>query len=728
MTQEHVLPVLYDLTLAIGSETRFKPLLTRFLQRMLYHTSYPAGVFLLDLSVEGPDHRVEAVLGAVVGDYELLDREGQQLGLPAALVHGDIAREEHGTALLEDLAGSRYSAFLRLPVRGIGVILLLAPVMPETELPLMYMFQPVLAHLANALRMCRENEAQTMRLIDTSRNLEAQRHLMASVYDSLHAAVMITAENGNVIATNPAFTKITGYSHDEVAGHNPRMLSSGRHDREFYQTMWRNIAEHGFWQGEIWNRRKSGEIYPEWLSITRARDENSGVLHYVAIFSDITDQKAAQRKIEYMAHYDQLTGLPNRLLLQDRFERAAAYADGEGNSVALLFIDLDNFKYINDVFGHIMGDRVLRTVAQRLRDWLHVTDILSRHGGDEFVVVMSGIKDVSTVARAAENIVRLLREPLEIAGQVFHVGGSVGITLYPTDARDFDSLLRQADMAMYQAKAAGRDAYYFYTEAMNHASRDRLELDRRLRQGLEDGEFLLHFQPLVELSSRRITGVETLLRWSSQGMMISPAQFIPAAEESGLIIPLGEWVLRQACERVQAWRTAGDADLVVAVNLSTAQLRRGDIVATVRDVLATSGLPAASLELELTESMLIQDTDRMLEIVRELKALGVRLSLDDFGTGYSNMSYLQRLQVDKLKIDQSFVKNMTTSSEAAAIVRALIEMGRSLNLAITAEGIETEGQAGMLQGLSCHYGQGYLFCRPVPEPELLKLVARQGQG
>jgi diguanylate cyclase (GGDEF)-like protein/PAS domain S-box-containing protein len=724
MASEHILPVLYDLTLTISGETEFKPLLTRFLQRMLYHTSFPAGGFFLDLSpVDQGDGAVEATLGAVVGDYELLEREGQAMRLPAALLYGDIVREEKGGALLEQLGNGRYSSFLRLPVQGVGVILLLAPVIPKTELPLLHMFQPVLARLSNAVRLCRESEARLTKLLDASHNLEAQRYLLASVFDSMHAGVMITDEGGNIIATNPAFTRITGYSHDEVAGRNPRLLSSGRHDLAFYHAMWRSIAEHGYWQGEIWNRRKNGEIFPEWLSITKVRDEGSHEAHYVAVFSDITQQKAAQQKIEHMAHYDQLTGLPNRMLLQDRFERAVAYARREREKLALLFVDLDNFKYINDVFGHAMGDRVLRIVAHRLRDWLRVTDVLSRHGGDEFVVILTGIKDPGAVALAAEKIVQLMREPIEVDGKVFHIGASVGISLYPSDAEDFDALLSQADMAMYHSKATGRDAYHFFTESMNQLMRERLDIEHRLRNALEAGEFQLYYQPLIEFSSRRIVGAEALLRWpSATSNMVSPARFIPAAEENGLIVPLGEWVLQQACLCAQKWRENGMQEMVVSVNLSAAQLRRGDIVETVRNALLLSGLPAGCLELELTESMLIQNSDHTLEILGQLKALGVKLSLDDFGTGYSNISYLQRLQVDKLKIDQSFVRDMAVCDESAAIVRAMVEMGRSLHLTIVGEGVETEMQAGLLETLGCHYGQGYLFCRPISEQDFAELL------
>jgi diguanylate cyclase (GGDEF)-like protein/PAS domain S-box-containing protein len=725
MPPEHILPVLYDLTLTIGNETRPKPLLTRFLQRLLYHTSFPAGVFLfLPEMVDAAEGIMEARIGAVVGDYELLEREGENIRLPATLLLGDTARVSNAGALLKDLGGARYSAFLRLPVRGTGVILLLAQIMPETELPLIQMFQPILARLATAYRLCQESERRTQEMLEASRDLEAQRQLMTSVYDSLHVAVMITDSGGRIIATNPAFSRITGYGHDEIAGANPRILASGRHDGEFYRDMWAGIVKHGHWQGEIWNRRKGGEVYPEWLSITRMSDEVSGVTHYVGIFSDISEQKAAQEKIQYMAHYDHLTGLPNRVLLQDRFEQAVAHARRNNEQVAFLFLDLDNFKYINDVFGHATGDRVLCMVSQRLRDWLRVTDVLSRHGGDEFIVLLTGVRTTGAVALAAEKIVQMLREPFELDGNPFHIGVSIGISMFPQDGEDFDNLLRQSDMAMYHAKSSGRNAFYFYTQSMNQLMRERIELEQRLRDALATGAFELHYQPQVEFASGHIVGVEALLRWPGSGM--SPARFIPTAEESGLIIPLGEWVLQEACRRAQRWYLAGGRRISVAVNLSAVRLRRGRVVDAVRDALQASGLLPAFLELELTESMLIDDVEITLEMVRALKALGVRLSLDDFGTGYSNLSYLQRLKVDKLKIDQSFVRNVAVDEEAAAIVRAIVEMGRSLGLEITAEGVETEEQARFLDALGCHYGQGYYFGVPLSQQDLGDLLAGSG--
>jgi diguanylate cyclase (GGDEF)-like protein/PAS domain S-box-containing protein len=717
MPPEYILPVLYDLTLTIGGETQVKPLLTRFLRRLLYHTSFPAGIVFLN-PAPAANNIVEAIVGTVVGDYELVGQEGKSMKLPAALLENSTLRQENDAGLLNQLGSGRYHAFLRLPIPDDGIILLLAPVLPESELPLLNMFQPVLARLANAFRLCRESEARTKELLDNNRNISAQLQLMASVYDSLHSGVMITSASGEIIAVNPSFTRITGYPSEEVLGRNPRLFSSGRQNQQFYQSMWLSITEQGYWQGEIWNRKKNGEIFPEWLTITRVHNGTAEGYHYVGIFSDITEQKEAQQKIEFMAHHDLLTNLPNRLLLQDRFEHAAAYARRNGSQVALLFLDLDNFKNINDIFGHAMGDQLLINVTDRLHSYLRESDVLARLGGDEFVIVLANVTDTSSVALAAEKLVRALRAPFEIENHIFHIGGSIGVSLYPTDAEDFDSLLKHADMAMYRAKFDGRDTFHFFTQDMNQLAHARLDMERRLRTVMEAKEFVLHYQPQVTLPGRSIIGVEALLRWPSNTGPIPPAQFIPVAEECGLIVPLGEWVVREACHCAQKWRERGFGEKVMAVNLSAVQFKRGNIVEVVRNALADSGLPPHCLELELTESMLIQDTSTTLEIVCQLKELGVKLSLDDFGTGYSNMSYLKRLRVDKLKIDQSFVRDMVNSAEALAIVRAMIEVGHSLNLIVTAEGVETESQATLLHQLGCQLEQGYLFYHPMTEHEL----------
>ncbi len=727
---DHVLPVLYDLLLTIGGETKLRPLLARVLQRLLYYTSFPVGVAFLDLT-SPPDGSMahEGRIAAVVGDFRLREQEGKCLRIPAAMTGGDVIRQEDGTALLAELGLPRYRSFLALPLNGMGLLLLLAPVIPETRLPLASMFRPVLAHLTNAVRLCRERETRTAHLIATNVNLEAQRHLLASVYDSMQIGVLISDASGTIVAVNPAFTRISGFASDEVIGANPRILSSGRQDPAFYASFWRSLTQQGCWQGEIWNRRKNGDLCAEWLSITRVRNERSGGVHYVAIYSDITERKEAQQRIDHLAHYDQLTGLPNRTLLYDRFQHAAAYAVRHDEQMAVLFVDLDNFKYINDVFGHSVGDALLAEVSRRLRDLLRETDILSRLGGDEFVAILTEVHSADAVTTVAEELVRALHQPFQIDGHTFHTGSSIGISLYPGDGTDFDTLLRHADMAMYHAKAAGRDTFRFFTQSMNRALVKRLDLEQRLRAALSDRGFRLHFQPQIRLSDRGVESIEALLRWPSDGEhMIPPGEFIPVAEESGLIVPLGKWVLREACRCAQRWRQEHGRDIPVAVNLSAVQLRRGDIVETVGSTLAQSGLPPHCLELEFTESMFMRDAGRIESVVRQLKEMGVRLALDDFGTGSSNMASLKRMQFDKLKIDQSFVRGITDSAESAAVVRAIVEIGRSLRLLVTAEGVETQVQSDFLRDVGCDVAQGYLFFHPSPEHGLSVLLAEQGRS
>ncbi|MEW6313468.1 MAG: EAL domain-containing protein [Pseudomonadota bacterium] len=557
--------------------------------------------------------------------------------------------------------------------------------------------------------------------------LERTHTMMVAAFENSYSGIMITDADAVLVSVNPAFTRITGYVAEEVIGKNPRLLSSGRQDKAFYQAMWHDITESGHWQGEIWNRRKSGEVYPEWLSISPVRDRSGRLTHYVGIFSDISEHKAAEAQIEFLAHHDPLTGLPNRLLLRDRFERAIAHAVRAGEMVALLFIDLDDFKNINDSLGHPVGDQVLQVVGRRLRGCMRETDTVSRQGGDEFLVMLTGITDSDAVAQNARKILERLTEDVQTDGRILNTSGSIGISMYPADGRDFNTLLKHADTALYHAKASGRSAYRFFTEAMNASSLLRFELENHLRRAIENNDFVLHYQPVIEFGSNRIVGAEALIRWHSPKMgMVAPGRFIPLAEETGMIVPIGEWVLMEACRQAQEWRRDGLPDMIVAVNLSAVQFRRGNLVETVAAALAASGLPPACLELELTESILIHDTEHTLDMVRQLKSLGVRLSLDDFGTGYSSLSYLKRFAVDKLKIDQSFVRDMVGDEDVAAIVRAMLDMGRNLRLLTIAEGVERKDQMEFLVRCGCTQGQGYYFSRPVPAQEFVGLYSESG--
>ena len=561
----------------------------------------------------------------------------------------------------------------------------------------------------------RDNTAQ--------RRAEEELRLAAKVFESSGEAIMITDGGGRIISVNQAFSRVTGYAAAEVVGRNAKLLASGRHDSEFFGQMWRSVIETGYWNGEIWNRRRNGEIFPEWLGISSVRDADGKITHFVGIFSDISERKAAEAKIAFLAHHDPLTGLPNRLLLKDRMQQGMAHAERAGRKVALLFVDLDRFKAVNDSFGHPAGDALLRDAAQRLRACVRDSDTISRHGGDEFLVVLTDLQSSEVPARIAGKIMATLSKPFHIEAHEATISASVGIAVYPEDGAGFDELLKKADTAMYHAKEAGRNTYRFYTERMNADAQQKLDLHGRLRRALERAEFVLHYQPLVDLKTGGIVGGEALLRWQSPGHgLIAPGSFIPAAEHSGLIVPLGEWVLQEACAELARWHARGRRELSMAVNISAIQFRRGDVEETVRRALAASGAAPAALELELTESILIDGAEQVLATIRRLQALGVRLAIDDFGTGYSSLAYLKRFAVDKLKIDQSFVRDIVSNPDDAAIVRAVIQMAGSLNLKVLAEGVETAAVADQLRAMQCDLVQGYHFGRPMPAAQFRRLI------
>jgi diguanylate cyclase (GGDEF)-like protein/PAS domain S-box-containing protein len=556
------------------------------------------------------------------------------------------------------------------------------------------------------------------------RRVEENLRLAAQVFENSGEAITIMDAQKRVVSINRAFSEMTGYPPEEILGRKPAMLASDLHDAEFYQRLWHGLRESGYWQGEIWNRRKTGEVYPEWLGISMLRGADGAVTHYVAISSDISERKASEARIEFLAHHDPLTDLPNRLLLRDRLERAIVQGERAGTRVALLFIDLDRFKTVNDSLGHPVGDRLLREAAQRLRNCVRDMDTVSRQGGDEFLVVLTDMKDSDAVTQVAEHILAAMAVPFSLDGHDVAISCSVGVAVCPEDGRDFDELLKKSDIAMYHAKEAGRNAFRYYTERMNIDALERLDLQNRLRRGLEQGEFVLHYQPVVDLTSNRIIGAEALVRWNNpDGGLMMPGRFISVAEESGLIVPLGDWVLCEACRQLRRWHDAGHTHLTMAVNLSAIQFRRGSVEESVTRALRDAGADPGSLELELTESILLQGAEHVLATVRLLKGLGVKLSIDDFGTGYSSLAYLKRFAVDKLKIDQSFVRDLPHDADNAAIVGAVIQMAKSLNLRVLAEGVENELAVEHLRALQCDYVQGYHFGRPVPAEEFCALIA-----
>ncbi|MFZ5510485.1 MAG: EAL domain-containing protein, partial [Pseudomonadota bacterium] len=562
--------------------------------------------------------------------------------------------------------------------------------------------------------------------ITERRQAEEQQRLAAAVFENSPDAIIITDTDSVILAVNHAFTQLSGYSAAEAVGKRAAMLNSGRQDKAFYRAMWDAINATGSWCGEIWNRSKDGVEYPAWLSITALRDADGKASRYIGIATDLTQRKHAEERIRHLAYYDPLTGLPNRSLLVDRARQALAIAAREGKQAAVLAMDVDHFKTVNDSLGHASGDLLLQAMAERMRGVLREADTLARTGGDEFVVILAET-GAGGASHVAAKLLALATEPYRIGGHLLTATLSIGISIYPGDADNFEALLQHADTAMFRAKQGGRNAYQFFRPEMNAAARERLTLENRLRRALARGEFTLHYQPQVHVGTGRLVGVEALLRWHDpEAGWIAPGRFIPVAEDSGLIVPIGEWVLGEACRQAKCWQEAGLPPLPVAVNISANQFRHGDIEELVARTLADSGLAPCWLELELTEGVLMEDSERTLSLLRALKAVGVLLSIDDFGTGYSSLGYLKRFPLDKLKIDQSFVRDITTDADDLAIASAVISLGHSLRLRVIAEGVETEEQLAILRSQGCDEAQGYYFARPMP-PGTIEALLREKQ-
>jgi len=550
-----------------------------------------------------------------------------------------------------------------------------------------------------------------------------RRRLSAQVFDQTAEGIVITDTERRIISVNRAFTEITGYPAEEVLGRDPKLLQSGRHDGEFYRQLWQQLEDEGLWRGEIWNRRKNGELYPEWLAINVVRDADGRPEHYIGIFSDISRQKRDAERIRFLAYYDALTGLPNRTLLADRVGKAIAAAKRHQKRLALLFMDLDGFKHINDSLGHLAGDNVLRLVGERLKRLTRSSDTLARFGGDEFVLLLNDVAGPEGIAAVARRCVDSLAEPLELDGQEIRITPSIGISVCPNDGDTLDTLVKNADTAMYHAKAAGRNQYRFFEAEMNARVISRAKLGNALRRAIEGGELLLHYQPQADIVTGEIVGLEALVRWQHPELgLVSPADFVPVAEELGLIGLLGDWVLNETCRQAVAWQRAGLPHLPVAVNLSALQLRSPTFLQDVRQALATSGLDAHWLEFELTESVLMEQAETAVQALSGLGELGIRVAIDDFGTGYSSLAYLRRLAIDKIKIDRSFVRDLGVDAEDTVIVSTIIRMAHSLKLRVIAEGVETSEQLATLRAHGCDEIQGYYLSRPLPPDTLADFV------
>ncbi len=568
---------------------------------------------------------------------------------------------------------------------------------------------------------------KTILLNERDKALEDLR-LAATAFDA-QEAMFVTDNNASIQRVNKAFTHITGYREDEVLGKTPRILKSDRHDKTFYQKMWRTLEQQGYWRGEIWNRRKNGEIYPEWQTITSVKNQQGEVTHYVSSFQDMTERKKTEARIERLAYYDNLTGLPNRTLLMDRLKHELALTKRNRKHGAVLFLDLDRFKTINDSLGHSIGDALLQQVAQRIEQQVRGADTVARLGGDEFVIVLAELsnstEDAGFAAQlVADKIRTSLCRPYHLHGHEYQFTPSIGIALFPEDNETVDDVLKHADSAMYQAKSHGGNSIRFYMPDMQIAADERLALEKDLRQAISNRELILYYQPQVN-SDGQIIGAEALIRWQHPDRgMISPNAFIPMAEETGQVIEIGDWVMREAFEQIKAWNATGLCQLSpsFAINVSPRQFHQADFVQQVTRLIATAGIAPSSLKLEITENIVMKDVEDTTQKMEELRQLGVVFSIDDFGTGYSSLAYLKQLPLSQIKIDRSFVKDITNDPNDATIVETIISMARHMKLDVLAEGVETSGQLSFLKQQGCYSYQGYYFSKPLPASEFEQLL------
>lgn len=552
------------------------------------------------------------------------------------------------------------------------------------------------------------------RNISKHKEVEEQLTLATNVFKHSLEGVVVTDRHGNITDVNGAFYEITGYSREELLGQNPRLFNSGRHEKAFFETMWNSLLGVGKWNGEIWNRRKDGTIFPQNITISAIYDEVGEIRYFVAVFADISAQKQSEAQLAHLAYFDPLTHLPNRMKLMMQLKQEIMHANRRNSQLATVFIDVDLFKHINDSFGHSIGDEMLVELAKRLRSQLQEQDVLSRIGGDEFVALISGIERHEDATAAINQLRQVFEQPFVVStGDHLRLTATMGVSLYPSDGSNADTLLRNADAAMYRAKSEGRNNYAFYTESLTHESFEHLKLQSALYGALEQNTLYLMYQPKVDLVTRKTVGVEALLRWNDPILgQISPGVFIPVAEKSGLIYDIGLWVLETACQQGVRWLAAGKQFGRIAVNVAGQQLQRSSFVEDVKRILTQTGLPATCLELEVTESVMMNNPDVAIRDLKLLGDLGIALSVDDFGTGYSSLNYLKKLPIHKLKIDQSFVRDIPFDTNNTAIAKAVIVLGHALKLDIVAEGVETAEQAEFLTQNLCDQAQGYLFSRP----------------
>lgn len=542
-------------------------------------------------------------------------------------------------------------------------------------------------------------------------------------------AIIITDADNRIVEVNPAFTRLTGYTPEEAHGSTPNFLASAKTTRAAYDAFWTALLRDDVWQGEMWDRAKDGSLYPKWLTVSVIRDAAGAIQNYVVHFSDLGDYAETTAELARMAHFDALTQLYNRSAFESLLPQALQNAQRDNRQVAVLVIDLDRFKNVNDSLGHAIGDQLLKGVAERLRESVRASDIVARIGGDEFIIVLPDIENALSVAGVTSKLKHNLADSYRVGPHTLYATPSIGIALFPADGMDAATLLKNADAAMYHAKAQGRDNFQFFSEGMNIAALERMKIENGLRLAIEAtrlgtaGQFQLYFQPQLHIDTNRIVGLEALVRWfHPEWGSMPPAQFIPIAEDTGLIQPLGDWVFWESCRQLRILRTAGIADIRVAVNLSAQQLRHADLPAVVHGALACYDLKPTDLELEITESAAMQNPAATIAILNQLSDTGIVLSIDDFGTGYSSLAYLKNLPVQRLKIDRSFVQEIEVSRDDHAICSATIALGHHLDLELVAEGVESEGQRQLLEKLGCDVLQGFLYSKPLPATEILAFL------
>ena len=596
----------------------------------------------------------------------------------------------------------------------------------ETELKLHRAYTEMEQKVISRTDALQQANVQLEKEIEDRKQYEKQMIQATSVFENTIEGIVITDSKGIIQRVNKAFTTITGLEPEEAVGQNPRILKSGRHDQAFYEEMWSSLITSGMWEGEIWNRRKSGESYPQWLSINTIKSSDGKAIHYLGLFHDITDIKRSEDQLRYQANYDALTGLPNRQLFNDRLKVGITHASRNNLPLGVLFIDLDDFKNVNDSQGHYVGDLMLKQVAKRLTLCCREEDTVARLGGDEFLLLAQYIReDEPAAASLAERIIESFRKPFKMGDKQIFVNASIGITIYPNDGNDVETLVKNADVAMYRAKDHGKNQFRLFTDVMNREVMRRIALGNDLRGGLKREEFMVYYQPKVNIQTGIVSGMEALVRWNRlKKEMVPPGEFISLAEDNGVIFPLGEWVLSTACRQAEEFGVGCHRDLCIAVNLSVRQFRQENLVAMIRETLNKTGLAPNLLTIEITENIVISDIEATIKTLKLLKEVGIHVSIDDFGTGYSSLSYLKKMPLSELKIDKSFVDDTPDSAEASAIVKMVLSLARSLKLKTVAEGVETKKQLEFLRNEGCDEMQGYLFSKPLPAPEMATLLSK----